>query len=152
MLSAINGTSQNIAHSTRVQIDVKYVQRLSRYVSLKELRGLGGAGGPLEGMLLLTIPRLSVQPVAQAQWDCIMSLQSLPADGGADAGTRAGAGAVRTASSGKSRKDASTAGEERRKRAGTLATNADRPEAAGSTHAKRPAERAVGRKRKLGAP
>ncbi len=48
------------------------VRKLKRIVPLKELKQHGS--GSLEGMVLLSKGRLSVQPVTQPQWDFILEL------------------------------------------------------------------------------
>ena len=52
------------------QVDVRFVKKLPRLLSLDELRGVPA----LAGMELLRRSRLSVQPVTGAQWKTIMSL------------------------------------------------------------------------------
>ncbi len=55
------------------------VRKLKRIVPLKELKQ--HSNGSLEGMVLLSKGRLSVQPVTQPQWDFIMELaEHEPAD------------------------------------------------------------------------
>ena len=55
------------------------VRKLRHIVPLKELKQ--HSSGSLEGMVLLSKGRLSVQPVTQPQWDFIMELaESEPAD------------------------------------------------------------------------
>lgn len=54
------------------QVDVRFVRRLPRLVSLDELRGRP----ELRGMTLLTRSRLSVQPVTSAQWAVVERLAS----------------------------------------------------------------------------
>lgn len=53
-------------------VDIRAVRRLKREVTLEELKA--HASGALEGMLLLKIPRLSVQPVSKAHWEFILEL------------------------------------------------------------------------------
>jgi predicted RNA-binding protein with PUA-like domain len=53
-------------------VDIRAVRRLKRDVTLEELKA--HADGALEGMFLLRIPRLSVQPVSKAHWDFILHL------------------------------------------------------------------------------
>ena len=48
------------------------VRKLKRIVPLRELKQ--HSDGSLEGMVLLSKGRLSVQPVTQPQWDFIMEL------------------------------------------------------------------------------
>ena len=55
------------------------VRKLQRIVPLQELKQ--HTSGSLEGMVLLSKGRLSVQPVTQQQWDFIMGLENLPAPG-----------------------------------------------------------------------
>lgn len=50
------------------QVDVKFVSKLPRLVPLDELRGMPA----LKDMALLKRSRLSVQPVAPAEWDAIL--------------------------------------------------------------------------------
>lgn len=67
-------------------MDIKFVRRLKRLIPLTELKS--HAEGALEGIVLLRVPRLSVQPVSKEHWDFILSLEELPAPekGGAKAG------------------------------------------------------------------
>ena len=58
-------------------VDIRLVRKLQRYVPLEELRG--HAEGALQGMLLLSRPRLSVQPVSAEHWGFIMGLEGQPA-------------------------------------------------------------------------
>ncbi len=50
------------------QVDVKFVEKLPRLISLDELRGMPA----LKSMLLFTRSRLSVQPVTAAEWAAIL--------------------------------------------------------------------------------
>ena len=50
------------------------VRKLARIIPLKELKQAHSSGS-LEGMVLLSKGRLSVQPVTQPQWDFIMGLE-----------------------------------------------------------------------------
>lgn len=52
------------------QVDVRFVRKLPRLVSLDELRGIPA----LAGMELLRRSRLSVQPVTQGQWETILAV------------------------------------------------------------------------------
>tara|TARA_B110001452_G_C15060423_1_gene370159 strand:+ start:341 stop:706 length:366 start_codon:yes stop_codon:yes gene_type:complete len=52
-----------------VLVDLAFVSKFERLVGLPWLR----AQAELEGMVLLRQPRLSVQPVERAQWDCIVA-------------------------------------------------------------------------------
>jgi predicted RNA-binding protein with PUA-like domain len=54
-------------------VDVKLVRRLKRLISLEELKR--HKEGQLGGMVLFRQSRLSVQPVTQAEWDLILSLE-----------------------------------------------------------------------------
>ncbi|XP_075695365.1 thymocyte nuclear protein 1 [Rhinoderma darwinii] len=60
-------------------VDVQFVRRLKRYISLAELKKLHQkhktAGGPLQKMALFTRARLSVQPLTQEEFDYILSLE-----------------------------------------------------------------------------
>ncbi len=72
------------ARSTQEQpkwhmVDVKLVRRLRRLVSLEELKR--HKEGALASMVLFRQSRLSVQPVTQAEWDFILSLED-EGDGG----------------------------------------------------------------------
>lgn len=49
------------------------VRKLQRIIPLQELKQHGTGG--LEGMVLLSRGRLSVQPVTKQQWDFIMELE-----------------------------------------------------------------------------
>lgn len=53
------------------QVDVRFIRRLKRFISLSELRGEAA----LSGMALLNRSRLSVQPVSVAEWDHILSME-----------------------------------------------------------------------------
>lgn len=58
------------------QVDVRFVQKFTRLLSLDELRGIAA----LSDMLLFRRSRLSVQPVSAAQWQVIVRRAgSLPA-------------------------------------------------------------------------
>ncbi|KAK2563715.1 Thymocyte nuclear protein 1 [Acropora cervicornis] len=54
-----------------VEVDVKFVRMLNRFISLKELKSLHlehkASGGPLKSLALFTSARLSVQPVTEVQ-------------------------------------------------------------------------------------
>jgi predicted RNA-binding protein with PUA-like domain len=52
------------------QVDLRFVKKLPRFLSLDELRGVPA----LAGMPLFNRSRLSVQPVTAAQWKTIVSL------------------------------------------------------------------------------
>ena len=53
-------------------VDVRFVRKLGRIISLSEMK----EQRPLEGMLLLRRGnRLSITPVSKAHWDCILSLE-----------------------------------------------------------------------------
>ena len=53
-------------------VDVKFVRKLARTISLSEMR----RNRQLEGMVLLRRGnRLSVMPVSEAHWNCILSLE-----------------------------------------------------------------------------
>ena len=55
------------------------VRKLERIVTLKELKQ--HISGSLEGMVLLSKGRLSVQPVTRPHWDFVMELaRDAPAD------------------------------------------------------------------------
>ena len=60
-------------------VDVKYVRPLKRYIPLDELKRVHlehkASGGPLASLALFTRARLSVQPLTQAEWDYILSLE-----------------------------------------------------------------------------
>ena len=56
-------------------VDVGFVRRFARYLTLDELRGQPA----LEEMVLLRRGRLSVQPVTVDQWDAILALEKTPA-------------------------------------------------------------------------
>ena len=49
------------------------VRELKRQVTLEELKT--HKGGALSSMALFTTARLSVQPVSQAEWDFVLSLE-----------------------------------------------------------------------------
>jgi predicted RNA-binding protein with PUA-like domain len=54
-------------------VDVKLVRRLKRPISLEELKR--HKEGQLASMVLFKQSRLSVQPVAKAEWDFILALE-----------------------------------------------------------------------------
>ena len=56
-----------------VMVDIKLVRRLRRCIGLAELK----AQPALEGMQLLTRPRLSVQQVSAAHWEHTLSLEDV---------------------------------------------------------------------------
>lgn len=60
-------------------VDVKYIRPLRRYIPLDELKAIHlkhkASGGPLASLALFTRARLSVQPITQAEWDYILSLE-----------------------------------------------------------------------------
>ncbi len=60
-------------------VDVKLVRRLARLVSLEELKRHNE--GALGSMVLFRQSRLSVQPVTQAEWDFILSLEEQGQEG-----------------------------------------------------------------------
>lgn len=65
-------------------VDVKFVRKLERHVTLAELKALHeqhksqDPKGPLASMALLARSRLSVQPVTQEEWDFILKLEKVP--------------------------------------------------------------------------
>lgn len=59
---------------TWLLVDVKFVEKLPRFISLAELR----ARPELEGMVLLNRSRLSVQPVDRKHFDFIVKLARKP--------------------------------------------------------------------------
>lgn len=63
-------------------------------ISLDELKAYKGSGQPLDSMALFKYGRLSVQPVAAAEWEFVLGLEEQPeaaaADGGAAAVAAAG--------------------------------------------------------------
>lgn len=58
-------------------VDIKFVRKLRRPVSLEEIRRAAAAEprGALADMVLINRSRLSVQPVTDAQWAAIMALE-----------------------------------------------------------------------------
>ena len=56
-------------------VDVEFVRRLKRFISLKELQSFKDSD--LKGMFLLNRGRLSVQPVSKKEFDFISSLEDL---------------------------------------------------------------------------
>ncbi|XP_005096716.1 thymocyte nuclear protein 1 [Aplysia californica] len=60
-------------------VDVKYVRPLKRFISLAELKKIhqehARTGGPLSKMAMFTRARLSVQPIANDEWDYILTLE-----------------------------------------------------------------------------
>ena len=50
-------------------VDIKFVKKFKKLISLQELKKIKG----LQQMALFTMARLSVQPVAKAEWDIINS-------------------------------------------------------------------------------
>lgn len=68
-------------------VELKPVRALKRPVTLAELRAHGAAAGaPLAEMTLLRQSRLSVQPVTDAEWAFVLSLEDAPAPAPAAAG------------------------------------------------------------------
>lgn len=65
-------------------VDVKFVRKLERQVTLAELKELHeehksqDPKGPLASMALLARSRLSVQPVTEEEWDFILKLEKCP--------------------------------------------------------------------------
>lgn len=57
-------------------MDVKFVRKLARHISLKELQT--HRDGRLKDMVLIRRGRLSVQPVTKEEWDFIMQLEDGP--------------------------------------------------------------------------
>ncbi|KAI8466010.1 MAG: PUA-like domain-containing protein [Monoraphidium minutum] len=57
-------------------VDIQLERRLERQVSLEELKS--HKGGPLAGMALFQQSRLSVQPVAAAEWEFVLGLAARP--------------------------------------------------------------------------
>lgn len=57
-------------------VDIKLVRRLRRCIGLAELK----AQPQLEGMQLLTRPRLSVQVVSREHWEHALSLEDVEVD------------------------------------------------------------------------
>ena len=60
-------------------VDVKYVRKTKRYITLEELKKLHlkhkSSGGPLANLSLFTKARLSVMPITQEEWDYIIELE-----------------------------------------------------------------------------
>ncbi|KAJ3160804.1 Thymocyte nuclear protein 1 [Geranomyces michiganensis] len=56
-----------------MMVDVKFVRKLRRFISLKELQGYRDS--ELRSMALVTRGRLSVQPVSASEWDFILGLE-----------------------------------------------------------------------------
>ena len=54
-------------------VDVKFVRKLKRFISLKELQEY--KEGELKDMTVVGKGRLSVQPVRQKEWDFILELE-----------------------------------------------------------------------------
>ena len=51
------------------------VRKLSRLISLEELKGLRGGNATIAGMQLFTTARLSIQNVTQEQWEAVLALE-----------------------------------------------------------------------------
>ena len=56
------------------QVHVAFRRKLHRVLPLPELRSWGKVGGPLKGMDLLRLARLSVSKVSAEQWDFLMEV------------------------------------------------------------------------------
>ncbi|TPX57899.1 hypothetical protein PhCBS80983_g03501 [Powellomyces hirtus] len=61
-----------------MMVDVKFVRKLKRFVSLKELQS--HKDGALKDMFLIRRGRLSVQPVREDEWDFILELEKQDSD------------------------------------------------------------------------
>ncbi len=59
-------------------VDVQLVRRTERLIGLRELKQY--KDGPLQGMQLFTMSRLSVQRVSSEQWDFILGLEHQSTD------------------------------------------------------------------------
>lgn len=55
-------------------VHVKFRSKFAVPIGLKELRGMGGAGKPLENMQMLKQSRLSVSKVSAAEWEYLMGV------------------------------------------------------------------------------
>lgn len=55
-------------------VDVEFVREFKSVVSLGEIKEAAGKGGPLEGMELVKLGRLSVCKVKMEEWDFVMKL------------------------------------------------------------------------------
>lgn len=64
---------------------VEFRSKFAVPVGLKELRALGGAGGPLAGMQMLRQSRLSVSKVSADEWEYLVGVaeEKAKAQGGA---------------------------------------------------------------------
>lgn len=67
-------------------VDLALERRTRRQVTLREIkeRAAEKKGSVLAGMALLTRPRLSVQPVTQAEWEEILRMEQEEGEGGED--------------------------------------------------------------------
>ncbi|XP_071831183.1 thymocyte nuclear protein 1-like [Apostichopus japonicus] len=67
-----------------IMVDVKYVRKLKRFISLKELKQIHlehkTNGGPLEKLSLFTRARLSVQPLTEDEFKFILQLEEKDPD------------------------------------------------------------------------
>lgn len=77
------------------------VRKLERQISLEELKGHSGPGGPLASMALFKYGRLSVQPVTEAEWEFVLGLEGQPAPQAAAKGKAVAKGAAAAAAKGK---------------------------------------------------
>lgn len=84
------------------------VRKLERQIPLQELKSHSGSGGALASMALFKYGRLSVQPVAAAEWEFVLGLEgqapaeaAAEAEGGAAPAKGKGGGKKRAGGSGK---------------------------------------------------
>jgi hypothetical protein len=85
-------------HACLLQVDFQLVRRLSRQITLEELKS--HKDGSLAGMALFNRPRLSVQKVTQEEWQFVLGLeeQEQPAAAAKPAAGRAKKGKKSSAS------------------------------------------------------
>lgn len=55
-------------------VHVEFRSKFKRMIGLKELREMGGKGGPLENMQMLKQSRLSVSRVSEGEWEYLMGV------------------------------------------------------------------------------
>ncbi|KAK5657534.1 hypothetical protein OQA88_3107 [Cercophora sp. LCS_1] len=55
-------------------VHVEFRSKFKKMVTLRELRDMGGKGGPLENMQMLKQSRLSVSRVSEAEWEYLMGV------------------------------------------------------------------------------
>jgi hypothetical protein len=79
-----------VVHACLLQVDFQLVRRLSRQITLEELKS--HKDGSLAGMALFNRPRLSVQQVTQEEWQFVLGLEEQEQPAAAAAAAKPAAG------------------------------------------------------------